>query len=35
MTPIESFKFAAKLRTNLDKEGIDEAADYMVERLRL
>ena len=33
MTPIEAFKFAAKLRTNLDKEGIEEASQDMIDRL--
>ena len=33
MTPFESFCFAAKLRTSLDHQQIEEKANQMIERL--
>lgn len=35
MTPYESFCFAAKLRTNLNKEQIKEKSMQMIDRLQL
>ena len=35
LTPFESFTFAAKLRTNLNDEEIEEASQRMVDRLQL
>jgi hypothetical protein len=35
MTPRECFRFAAKLRTNLDNEGIEVKINDLIERLGL
>jgi hypothetical protein len=34
-TPDESFRFAAKLRTNLSKFGIEEKVESIIRRLGL
>jgi hypothetical protein len=35
MTARESFRFAAKLRTNLDPQGIEERVDEIINKLGL
>ena len=35
MTPREAFRFAAKLRTNLDRRSIENKIEELIHRLRL